>query len=230
MMKNKGRSLQWMIGIISGIIVLLFVCVSVWALKMISKDNGPKMQRRIQQVRLIKPPPPPKVKEKPPEPVVKKEEEIIKQEVEETPPPEQAQEPVSDDVPSSDLLGLDADGSNTSDSFGLAAKKGGRSIILGDSGKISPMKRYAWYTRIIEDEITKRLVDVRDFPQDELQVLVKIVLDDQGGIIDHWIYQSSGVKRMDEAVNMAIEDTRMISEPPPNGMPRTIKLRITISG
>jgi TonB family protein len=61
-------------------------------------------------------------------------------------------------------------------------------------------------------------------------VLIKIVLDKQGSIIDHSIYNSSGNKKLDEAVNHAIKETRMISEPPPAGMPRTLKLRISISG
>ncbi|MBN2374503.1 TonB family protein [bacterium] len=227
-MNHNRRYLQWIVSIIAGMIMLIFICVSVYALMIVIRDDQPKIHRKVQHVSLIKPPPPPRIKEQVPEPIVKREEEVLKQELEEK-IPDQAQDSIKEDMPSNDLLGLDADGGSGSDSFGLAAKKGGKSILLGDSRNVLSLTKYAWYTKIIEDEINKRLLRMGKFPQNNLKVLIKIMLDDNGHILDHSISRSSGDQKTDEAVYLAIKEMSMISEPPPEGMPKTLNLRITIS-
>lgn len=181
---------------------------------------------------LIKPPPPPKIKEKPPEPEIKKEEEIIEPEVEEL-PPEDMDDQAQDDVPPGDELGLDADGSAGSDAFGLKAKKGGRALIGGPFGSHSLLRKYAWYTQIIQTEIRKKVDDHMErnggLPKGELQALVQLVLDDAGNIVSYRLYRSSGNRDMDAAVEEALRLTQ-ISEPPPAGMPRQMKVKISSKG
>lgn len=190
-------------------------------------DEGQKRRRQIQMVRLLKPPPPPKIKQKPPEPEVKKEEII---EPEEEPPPEQTEDRSQDDTPAGDDLGLDSEGGSGSDGFGLVGKKGGRPLIGGGRGYESLLRKYAWYTRIIEEEISKRLARNGGLPSGRLETLVNIVLDEEGSIVNYRIYGSSGDQQMDDAVMLALEQTRMISEPPPEGMPRAVRIKITAPG
>lgn len=225
---KKKRSPRIMIGLVSAGVVLVLICLSVFVLKILMTDEGQKRKRQIQMVRLMKPPPPPKIKEKPPEPEVKKEE-IIEPE-EEEPPPEQTEDQSQDDTPAGDDLGLDAEGGAGSDGFGLVGKKGGRSLIGGGWGNNSLLRKYSWYIRFIEEEISKRLARNGGIPSDKLKTLVRIVLDEVGTIVDYRIYASSGNQQMDDAVMLALEQTEMINEPPPEGMPRVVRIEITSPG
>ena len=224
MTQNKRRrSPRVMIGLVSAGVVLVLICASLLVLRMLMTDEGQKRRRQIQMVRLMKPPPPPKIKEKPPEPEVKKEE-IIETEVEEETPPDKMEEQSESDAPAGDDLGLDADGVAGSDGFGLRAKKGGRPLIGG--GK----SQYAWYTRIVRHEleklVNKILQENGGVPDGELEAVVKIVLDDQGAIVEHWIIASSGNHRVDDAINKALSFAGA-GEPPPEGMPKKMLLRIS---
>ena len=218
-------------GLACGILLLLLTG-AVFAVKYLLKDDRQRRQRRIQMVTVVKPPPPPKVKEKPPEPEIEKKEEIIEPEPEET-PPEPVDDMSEDDTPPGDELGLDAEGTAGADGFGLRAKKGGRALIGGASSDASLMRRYAWYTRIIQDELSKRMKRLMEenggIPDGNLKALVRITLDDMGKIIDFELAGSSGNRKMDDAVLKTLR-LSTISEPPPDGMPRVIKLRISAKG
>lgn len=63
----------------------------------------------------------------------------------------------------------------------------------------------------------------------QLQAVVRISLDSNGSVVNFWIVGSSGNNKMDEAVNQTISKAR-INEPPPDGMPRTMTVRITYHG
>ncbi|MBL0700670.1 MAG: TonB C-terminal domain-containing protein [Desulfosarcina sp.] len=202
--------------------ILITVGGTIAMLKKLSNFEGHKVKRQIQMVKLLKPPPPPKIKEKFPEPEVKKEEMIEPEEI----PPEEVPEQASDDAPAGDELGLDAEGGTGSDGFGLAAKKGGRSII-GGGGANSFLRKYAWYTKILEDEISRLLVKTgQSFPGD-LKTYVRIELNEDGRIGKYKIYGSSGDSNMDRAVQKALSLITCLKEPPPDGMPRCIKIMIS---
>jgi outer membrane biosynthesis protein TonB len=171
------------------------------------------------------------VKEKEPEPEVEKEEEIIEQEMEEEPEP--MEETASDEPPPGQDLGLDADGTAGSDGFGLKAKKGARSIIGGKYSETSLLKKYAWYTRIIQEELRKKVNNYMEgnggIPDGDLNAVVQITLDDNGNILDFDITTSSGNAEMDAAVEASL-GMAQISESPPEDMPKTLKLKISARG
>ena len=226
---TKTRLLIWSV---SAVVALTFIGVGVAAVKLLLSDDGRGGKRQVQMVTLVKPPPPPKVKEKPPEPEIEKKQEIVEQ-----PEPEPEPEPMDDtsreDAPLDDNLGLDADGGAGADGFGLKAKKGGRSLIGGEFNKATLMRRYAWYTRILQEELRKKvnkhMEGTGGVPDGDLSALVKITLDAGGRVTDLSIDRSSGNARMDRAVKEALLLSR-ISEPPPNGMPRMLKLKISSKG
>jgi TonB family protein len=162
---------------------------------------------------------------------------------------------VSDNTPAGDRLGLDAEGKAGSDAFGLVARKGGRSILAGGgsgtaggsesgriggsgsgriggtgSGKLSLLNKFGWYTQIVKTEISKKVQKQLDekagFPRGKLQTVVRISVNSTGTVVQSQIIDSSGNHEMDEAVKQSIGDIR-ISEPPPEGMPRTMIIRVT---
>jgi len=231
MVNKKSSKSKLIVGVVGGCVAILFLVGAVSAIKFLLKDDGRRRKRQIQMVTLVKPPPPPRIKEKPPEPEVKKEK-IIEPETEET-PPEAAEEQSRDEPPPGEELGLDADGSVGSDGFGLRANKGGRALIGGSYGDAAMMRRYAWYTRIIQDELRKRMKrhmeDAGGIPDGDLKALIQIELDDDGKIVAFNLAQSSGDPMLDDAVINALRPAT-IGEPPPRGMPRVIKLKVSAKG
>jgi TonB family protein len=232
MTKDKKRASMKFMWLASAAIALVFIGLGVFVVRVLITDDGHKRKRQIQTVTLLKPPPPPKVKEKPPEPEIKKKEEVIEEKVEE-PPEETPDQAESDEPPPGEDLGLDADGGAGSDGFGLRAKKGARGLIGGGLGDGALLRKYGWYTKMLQDEVRRELQRILDrnggIPGGKLYTTVRIVLDRQGRILKHKIIGSSGNHAMDNAVQEALRGTSL-QEPPPEGMPKAIRLKISSQG
>lgn len=232
MKKKQPKSTRILIWSISSIVVLMFLGGALGAIKLLLSDDGGKRKRQVQMVSLLKPPPPPKMKEKPPEPEIKKKEEIIEQQ-EEEPEPDPMEDMADDEGPMDDDLGLDADGTAGADGFGLKGKKGGRGLIGGKYSMASLLRKYAWYTTIIQEDLRKKVNEHLEtnggVPDGTLVAFVKITLDASGRVTDLALERSSGSTRMDQAVHEALLLTS-VNEPPPAGMPRVMKLKISSKG
>ena len=227
MKQNKA-----IVFIIAGVVtVLLIACVS--GIRLLLKDKPEARKRQVQMVTLVKPPPPPpppppqpEMKEQPPE-----QKEVMEESVVEEAPQQDAAEDV-DAPPPGELLGLDAEGGSGSDGFGLAARKGGRSLIGGAGGK-DLLRKFAWYTAIVREElenlVRRHLEEHGGIPRGELQTVVKIQLDEQGKVSAYKIEGSSGNPEMDKAVAQILERAA-VNEPPPSDMPKVIKLKISSQG
>ncbi len=227
--KRKNRS-KWVIWAISGIAVMAFIGLATGAVSLLLSQDD-KRAKRVHTVTLLKPPPPPKVKEKPPEPEVAKKEEIIEQQEEIEPKP--MDEALEDEGPMDDDLGLDADGTAGADGFGLRAKKGGRNLIGGSFSSANLLRKYAWYTSILQEGLRKKVNQHMEsnggVPKGDHTALIKITLDACGQITDLAILRSSGNQKMDLAMKEALYLSR-VEEPPPNGMPKTMRLKISSKG
>ncbi|MEW6427377.1 MAG: cell envelope integrity protein TolA [Thermodesulfobacteriota bacterium] len=216
-------------GGIVAIVIALVTLMTTGAVMVIGKlvtDDGSKRKRQIQMVTLVKPPEPPKIKEKPPEPEPEvKKEEVVEQQQEEQP----QEEPADDQPPAGEDLGVDAEGSGGGDAFGLVGKKGGRSLIGGNGGGSA----FAWYTRNVVNslqELVNKIIRERGgVPDKRLKVEIEIRLDALGNIVSSKILSPSGNKLLDEVV---LEAARLaaVNEPPPSGMPRILKFRISPKG
>lgn len=199
-------------------------------------DDSPLKRSNVATVTLLKPPPP-VIKEKPPEPEQVKE--IPKQQEIVDPMPSPTDQPQNNDndpTPAGDKLGLDADGQAGSDGFGLVGKKGGRSITAGGGGGLgrrSLLSQFGWYTHIVETEIRKKVMKHLDenggIPKGKLQAIVHVNVNSAGEIVEYQIIGSSGNNRVDEAIRKSIGRIK-ISEPPPDGMPRKMSIKITSQG
>ena len=97
-------------------------------------------------------------------------------------------------------------------------------------GRLSLLSKFGWYTQIVETEIRKKVMKHLDenggIPRGKLQAVVQVSVNSAGSIVKYKIIGSSGNHKMDEAVNQSIGDIK-ISEPPPDGMPRTMSIRVT---
>jgi protein TonB len=228
--KHKQKSFPW---VLIAVMIILTGGV-VYAVKTVMSEDQPRKKNTITTVTLLKPPP--MIKEKLPEPEqvkeIPKKEEIINPEVNEEQNPRNDNQ---DNTPAGENLGVDAEGGAGSDSFGLVGKKGGRSILAGGSGvgKVSLLAKFTGYTQIVTTEIRKKVMKHLDeeggIPKGKLQAVVRVSVDMDGRVIDYRIIGSSGNTRMDETVINSLRSLR-ISEPPPEGMPRTMDIRIISQG
>mgnify|MGYP000324332616 CR=1 FL=1 len=213
-----------------GAVVLVFLCFGIWALRTLLFSET-KPGRKMTMITLVKPPPPPPPppEEEPPPPEVEEEEELIEPE----PEPQEAMDDSSDEPPAGENLGVDAEGGAGGDSFGLVGKKGGRSLIGGGLGSSALLRKYAWYTRLLQnqvrDEMRRLLKETGGVPDGNYKVKVRIFLDDSGRVIDFRLLGSSGNERMDQALLDALPGI-VLSEPPPPDMPLTMDLRISAKG
>jgi len=230
---KKGNFRNWLIP---GLIVTVLVLGILFLVKVfLTPDSG---RRRNQvAVTLLKPPPPPEQKEKPPEPEPPKE--TPKENIA-TPTNEAPQQNQQDDSPPPGQdLGVDAEGGAGGDGFGLVGKKGGRAITLGGGGggngvnRLSLLTKYGSYISKIQGEVKQRMHKQLDqeggSPKGKYQATVHLLLDGQGVILKFRIIDSSGNDKIDDAIKVALSGLR-ISQPPPEGMPRTMTVRISSQG
>jgi TonB family protein len=209
-----------------GAVLFVVLGVGVYLISSILSAEAPKKRAPV-EVTLLKLAPLPEIKQKPPEEIkqIPKKEEIIDT------PQDQPKGPDADNAPAGDKLGLDADGAAGGDGFGLAARKGGRSLLAG--GKYSLLSQYASYTQMVSNQIKKKIMKKLDddggIPKGKLQAIVRVSVNGDGIVIDYKILGSSGNHRMDEAVKLILPSVK-ISEPPPDGMPRTMDIKITSQG
>jgi len=176
----------------------------------------PPTKKMVQQISLIQPPPPPKV-EKPPEPEIKEEVKLDEPE----PTPDEAPDPMADDAPMGEDLALDADGVAGGDAFGLLGKKGGRDLI-GSSGGA-----FAWYASAIQSDIQDFLSDQGEVRKKRYSVVVRLWIDNSGGIRRFELQDSTGDKTMDDSLKTALAGIDRLREKPPDDLPQPVRIRIT---
>jgi TonB family protein len=75
----------------------------------------------------------------------------------------------------------------------------------------------------------KRLDEEGGIPKGTLQAIVRISVDSNGAVTAYKIIGSSGNNKIDGAVKSSLMNIK-ISEPPPDGMPRTMDIKIKSQG
>ncbi|MCX7107553.1 MAG: energy transducer TonB [Methylococcales bacterium] len=219
---NKKYTWLRRLPVLLGIGFTLLIVVAVFLLKDLF-HKPPHTKKVVQQITMIQPPPPP-----PPPPEVKPPEPEVEEEKKEEPEPEQEPEPAPEESnePPAEELGLDADGAAGSDGFGLAARKGGRSILGGSGGS-----SILWYggqiKRLLEDELQALLADT-PASKDSYAVVVNVWLGQNGNIERSELASGSGKPEVDQAIRAALPKLRLVlGKAPPENMPQPIKIRLT---
>lgn len=214
-MTKKQRFRNHLPSIVGGIMLVFVVGFIIHFISSI-KDKPEKKEHKVQAISVMKPPPPPppppKV-EKPPEP------EQTLEEPEPEPEPEEIPD-VADEAPPGDL-GLDAEGTAGSDSFGLAAHKGGKGLFGGGG---SP---FSWYGKMASKDIQAILSENEDLRRKDYSTVIKLWVEADGSIKRFEMARGSNDAQIDSLIEKLISKYRKINEPPPPGMEQPIKLKIT---
>jgi TonB family protein len=225
--------------LVPGVIGLVFVMMIGFVVKIFMSDSG-SSKKPVYQVTLIKPPPEDKVKPPEPEPQKTAPKESVPTPVDVPQPQAQNDQPPDNAPPPGADLGVAGEGGSGSDGFGLVGKGKnykGRDVTLGDKGggmsRLALLTKYGWYTAKIQEEVKKQMRKRLDqgggIPKGKLQILVKIMLDSGGTIVNYQIVASSGNSKMDEALKQSLPGFR-VSQPLPDGMPSTMTVRISSQG
>lgn len=222
-MKRPPRYLRYLPFAIGGVLVAL-IGVGVFFLQdMFEKPAQTK--KMVQQVTLIQPPPPPP----PPPPLEKPPEPEVKQEKIEEPEPEKEPDkaPEKAEEPPSEQLGVDGEGGAGSDAFGLAARKGGRSLLGGSPGSVS-----VWYggqvSKAMEKELDRLLQDNNKARQASYSVILSVWIGSDGRVTRAEMNGSSGKPEVDAEIRSALAKLSLgLDRPPPEEMPQPVKIRVT---
>ena len=217
------KKFAWLrrLPVLLGIGAVLLITVGIFVLKDLF-PKPPHAKKVVQQITMLQPPPPPPPEIKPPEPEIKEEkieEPLPESKQEPEPAPEESNEPPAES------LGLDADGSAGADGFGLAARKGGHSILGGGGNAI------IWYggqiKRLLEDDLQSALADTPAMKAN-YTVVVSVWIDQDGRISRSELANGSGQAEVDKAISEALQKAHVgLNKAPPEAMPQPIKIRLT---
>jgi TonB family protein len=232
---EKTSAVSWVLIAL----MVIGVGASVYVVKGVLSDDGPRRKSSTTTVTLLKPPPPPQIKEKPPEPEPAKQ--MQKQEVVADLPQNVTQDKPAgepDNAPAGSNLGVDAEGGAGGDAFGLVGNKGGRGILAGGGGSggggsLSLLTKYSGYVQTVQAEIQKKVMQRMDeqgwFPKGKLQASIRIVVDSSGKVTEYKLIGSSGSHKMDDTVLVTLSNYKF-REPPPNGKVSSMVIRISSQG
>ena len=220
-MSKKKKQRIFSPKVLGGIVVVALLGLMVYFVSGLKGDKKEKVEKKPQQVTLVKPPPPP-----PPPPKVEKPPEPPKEKIEEPEPePEpEPEEPVPDvdEAPPGDL-GLDAEGGAGSDGFGLVGRKGGRGLFGGGGG--SPFARYG---KMAANEIREVLSENEKLRRKGYTAVGKLWLEPDGTVKKIELAGGRNDPDIDELLNRTLSKLKKVNEPPPPQMEQPIKFKITV--
>ena len=191
------------------VVVILFTIIFGFLINDFMKDK-PKPKKIVRQVTTIILPPPPPPPEIEPDEIEPEIEEDIVEEIMDESMPEEMGESLEND------LGLDADGSAGSDSFGLKARKGGRSFLGGGSV----------YATQIQTQINDLIAGHDELPFIYFEVVCKIWIDEKGKLENIELVHYSGDEEIRHTLKNLIISKLQVNNGPPLEMPQPIKLRL----
>ncbi|MGZ8219370.1 energy transducer TonB family protein [Methylomagnum sp.] len=219
---NKKHEWLRRLPMLIGVVLSLAIALGVYFLKDLFQKQ-PTTKRTVQQITVLPPPPPPPPPEVKPPPPEMKEEKIEEPEPEPEkepePAPEQAEEPPGDQ------LGVDGEGGAGSDAFGLAARKGGRSLLGGSAGSV-----IHWYGGQVKQTLVDELhalLEETPARRSGYSVTLEIWIGPDGRLSRAELAGSSGKPEVDQAIRAALPKLRLaMPKPPPENMPQPVKIRV----
>lgn len=168
------------------------------------------------------PPPPPKVEPPPPEDVPPPEEEMVMQDpvAEDEPPPDDT----PPDAPPSDDLSTGIAGNGPD--MGLSSGGGGSGRI-GGNGRKGGGSKWGYYAAKVQNSIAAALRRNPSTKSATFSMQVKVWADSSGRITRAQLVGTSGNAAVDQAIKNQVLAGLQLPEPPPDGMPMPINMRIT---
>lgn len=204
---------QRYVPIVAGtvIVVIVAVLLIVFVRNMLASKKQDSTRQVAQVVKIIRPPPPQETPPPPPPPP----EEKIEQ------PVEQPQQAPAQAAPA-ESLGLDADASAGGDSFGLAARPGGRDLVGNGTAP------FRWYTDLIANRIQECLSEDERIRKGSYKAGVKVRVTSDGDLEIAELVGSSGSRDKDEAIRSMKKCTT--GQGKPIEMPQLVSIQIVSRG
>ncbi len=190
--------------------------------KMFSGPSGPA-PRKTQEMVMIKPPPPAPPSPPPPPPPPQ---DAPKQEMmEQSPVDDQEAKPEPQDAPSP-AMGTNITGNGPADGFGLSGNKAGF-LGGGSNGSKANSSRFGWYANQVIKSFSDALSRHPRTRNANFNLKVRIWADVGGRVTRAKLADSTGDTALDEAIQNEILTGSQLKEPPPEGMPMPIVMRLT---
>jgi protein TonB len=202
----------------AGVAVLAFF----WNDLFPKKTASPTRRENIVVVTVPPPPPPPPPVVPPPPPPPMEQKMIEQAPIENEPKPEAK----ADEPPPADLAtGIKGDG--PPDGFGLSGRGGSGGSGGAGSGSAQARSRWGWYAGQVQSRISQAVREHRTTRAANLRAEVKVWADATGRITRANLVTSTGDAALDAALRDEVLAGLQLSEPPPQGMPMPITLRVT---
>jgi len=126
-------------------------------------------------------------------------------------------------------MGSNIQGDGPPDGFGLTGRGGGG--LIGGSGKKGGGggTRFGWYAGRVQSAVTSALRTHRATRSARLNVKARIWVDPTGRVTRASLEGSTGDPATDQALQQEILTGIRLADPPPEGMPMPIVMRINAS-
>ena len=205
---NQSIWRRYRMAFVVGGVMLVFAGVGIKLLRNV--NSTPRRESSIVLVALPPPPPPPPVQQPPPE-----------QKLEETFQPEEKPEEEPPKPPDQPPIGTNIKGDGSSNAFGLGNSGNG----LGGAGQNG--SRFGWYAGQVQAKISEAMRNNRKTRAASMSLQARIWADATGRVTRAQLAGSSGDSGLDSAVRDEVLTGLQLREPPPDGMPMPIVLRLT---
>jgi len=147
--------------------------------------------------------------------------------IEQTPVENESKPDPTPDVPPPADVATGIAGNGPPDAFGLSGR-GGNGVPGGTGGnRAAQRSRWGWYASQVQSRIQQAVQTNRATRSANLRVDVKVWADGSGRITRAAIANPSGNATLDNALRDEVLTGLQLSEPPPEGMPMPITLRVT---
>lgn len=217
---SEKRTFMGRFGFAIGGLVLVAVVVIVFN-KVFSGPSSPP-PRKAQEMVMIKPlPPPPPTPPPPPPPP----QDAPKQEMMEPTPIDDAEaKPEPAEAPSA-AMGTNITGNGPADGFGLGSNKNG--FAGGSNNGHVNRSQFGWYANQVIKLLSEALSRNPRTQNASFSIQAKIWSDAGGRVTRAKLVESTGDVVLDEAIKNQILIGFQLKEPPPEGMPMPIVMRLT---
>lgn len=209
----------------------LLLVVAAGAYFFLSGDSKPAKKAattvNIMPVLPPPPPPPPPPPTPPPPPPDAMEPPPDAPEFVEEAAPEAAPEPAAPDEPAP--MGSNIQGDGPPDAFGLVGKGGGGMIGGRGKGVGGNSSRFGWYAGRVQNTISSAIRNHKLTRTSRMTVKARIWVDRTGRVTRATIEGTSGDAEIDRALQNEILTGIQLPDPPPDGMPMPILMRINAS-
>lgn len=222
-------------------VALLVGCGVALAAKFVTsgKKSEPKPQETIVRIAPLPPPPPPPPKPKEPEPKPEPETKQVEDKMVAQEPVAQEEKPAEPQPapaePPAEAVGtsIKGDGPNN---FGIGySRTGGGAGVIGGTGTGNGAgagggvggSRWGWYAGKVQTQIRSALLANGKTRAAAMRITVRVWADAAGKVVRAQLVEGTGDTRLDAAIRDEVLNAITLSEPPPEGMPMPIVMRIT---